>query len=97
MKRTLFLALVAVALVSSTSLLANTTQGLTMEVTSDVSYEEIKVDELPAQVKEAVAKDFEGSEILKAYKGSDSTYKVVLKAEGAKKEVIYSKEGKKIG
>ena len=97
MKRTLFLALVAVALVSSTSLLANTTQGLTMEVTSDVSYEEIKVDELPAQVKEAVAKDFEGSEILKAYKGSDSTYKVVLKVEGAKKEVIYSKEGKKIG
>ncbi len=63
-----------------------------------VAFKEIKVTELPAAVNEAVAKDFEGAVVQKAYVNEKQEFKLVLAtdvkdAKAATKTVFASKDG----
>ena len=61
---------------------------------ADVVWTEIEVADLPDAVKNAVAKDYEGYTIEKAYKGDNDQYKMELKKEEKTVTVIYDKDGK---
>ncbi len=52
-------------------------------------YKEVRISELPATVQEAIAKDFDGSTISKAYVNAKGEYKVELANENAKKADVY--------
>lgn len=52
-------------------------------------YKEVRISELPATVQEAIAKDFDGSTISKAYVNAKGEYKVELANENAKKANVY--------
>ena len=57
-------------------------------------FKEIKPSELPRTVLEAVAKEFEGATVSKAYKNAKGEYKLVLAtAEKANKTVYANSEG----
>lgn len=57
-------------------------------------FKEIKPSELPKTVLEAVAKEFEGATVSKAYKNAKGEYKVVFAtAEEASKTVYANSKG----
>ena len=63
-----------------------------------VAFKEIKVTELPAPVTKALAKDFNGSTVQKAFVNEKNEYKLVLQTAAkdkkvATKTVFASKEG----
>ena len=53
-------------------------------------YKEIKVTELPKPVLEAVAKEFEGATVSKAYKNEKGEYKLVLATADKAKQTVYA-------
>ncbi len=60
---------------------------------SEVVYTKIEVSEVPAQVSEAVAAKYEGYTIAEAAKGSDNSYKLVIKKEEASLTVYFDENG----
>ncbi|MGO3184002.1 MAG: hypothetical protein ACTIJ9_14340 [Aequorivita sp.] len=55
-------------------------------------FKEIKSTELPKAVQEAVATDFEGASISKAYVNSNGDYKIQLATADAKQATVYANE-----
>jgi len=96
MKKTIFLAAVAVSLLATTTFESVANEKVMVETTEEVTYSEIEVKDLPEAVVESIKVDYAGGVISKAYKGSDSSYKVEINANSTDHEVFYNKEGKKI-
>lgn len=59
----------------------------------EVTYTKVEVAEVPEAVKTAVAAKYEGYTIEEAAKGSDNSYKLVIKKDDAKLTVYYSEAG----
>tara|TARA_R100000306_G_scaffold14034_1_gene16737 strand:- start:18037 stop:18366 length:330 start_codon:yes stop_codon:yes gene_type:complete len=53
-------------------------------------YKEIKATELPKPVLEAVAKEFEGATVSKAYKNEKGEYKIVLATADKAEQTVYA-------
>lgn len=53
-------------------------------------YKEVKASEVPQTVKDAVAKDFSGATISKAYVNANGEYKIELATADAKKATVYA-------
>ncbi|QIE59535.1 hypothetical protein G5B37_08150 [Rasiella rasia] len=53
-------------------------------------YVEVKVSELPQPVKIAVAKDFEGATISKAYKSEKGEFKLVISTEAGESQTLHA-------
>jgi len=60
----------------------------------DVTYAEVKVDDLPDAVTKSLKDGYADYEISKAYKGSDDSYKVELTKENEKIAVYFNADGK---
>lgn len=60
---------------------------------AEVTYTKVEVAEVPETVTEAVAAKYEGYTLEEAAKGSDNSYKLVLKKEDAKLTVYYNEAG----
>lgn len=57
-------------------------------------FKEVKVSELPQAVQEAVAKDFKGATVSKAYKNAKGEFKLVVStADGAKRTLLANSKG----
>lgn len=68
--------------------------NITMQQEKDnVKYDKIEVSELPEAVSSAITTDHAGAEITKAQRGDDGTYKVKIKTDDGKSNLIYSAEG----
>ena len=59
----------------------------------EVTYVKVEVAEVPEAVTKAVASKYEGYAIEEAAKGSDNSYKLVIKKEEAKLTVYYNEAG----
>lgn len=65
------------------------------EVAQD--YKEVKVSEVPQAVKDAIAKDFDGTTISKAYVNAQGEYKIELASADAKHKTVHvDRKGKLI-
>ena len=53
-------------------------------------YKEVKASEVPQTVQDAVAKDFSGATISKAYVNAQGDYKIELATADAKKATVYA-------
>ena len=53
-------------------------------------FKEVKDSELPKTVKDALAKDFNGSTISKAYVNAKGDYKIELASADAKQSTVYA-------
>ncbi|MBG42747.1 MAG: hypothetical protein CL530_02155 [Aequorivita sp.] len=53
-------------------------------------YKEVKASEVPKTVQDAVAKDFSGATISKAYVNAQGDYKIELATADAKKATVYA-------
>lgn len=62
-------------------------------VSGEIIYSKIEVNEVPQLIKTAVAGKYAAYTTEEAYKGSDGTYKLVLKREEKKLTVYYSENG----
>lgn len=60
---------------------------------AEVTYNKIEVSEVPEAVTKAVAAKYEGYTVDEAAKGSDNSYKLVIKKEDAKLTVYFSEAG----
>ncbi|MEL4308822.1 hypothetical protein [Joostella sp. CR20] len=54
-------------------------------------YEEIQISEVPQAITEALASDFPGAEIIKAYKNEAAEYKIEVSA-GGEATTLYADE-----
>lgn len=59
----------------------------------DVTYSKVEVADVPEAVKSAVTAKYADYSIGEAYKGSDNSYKLVIKKEEAKLTVYYNEAG----
>jgi len=96
MKKALFLAVVAVSLLATATSEAVASENVKVEVTEEVTYQEIDVKELPAAVIKSIKVEYVDGVITKAFKGTDSSFKVEIKLNDKNHKVCYNKEGKKI-
>lgn len=71
----------------------NNTNEIVNTVAIDKDYKEISVDQVPQAVKDAVAKDYAGATIAKAYVNSNKEYKLELTAGGESKKVFADAAG----
>ncbi len=62
----------------------------TLDVVPTQDYIEVKTSELPQSVKDAVAKDFNGATISKAYVNAKSEYKIELTTADKKTATAYA-------
>ncbi len=53
-------------------------------------YTEINIVELPLQIQESAAKDYENYRIVKAYMSKDNTYKVILQDKENNTKVVFA-------
>lgn len=60
---------------------------------TEVTYTKVEVSEVPEAVTKAVAAKYEGYTIDEAAKGSDNSYKLVIKKEDTKLTVYFSEAG----
>jgi hypothetical protein len=68
---------------------------VTEKVEMQDKYSKIEVTALPASVKAAAERDFEGSTVSEAYVAKDGTYKLLLINENGEKGWVYAdKTGK---
>lgn len=67
-----------------------TVKSLTVSEDAVQDLKEVKVSELPEVVQDAVAKDFDGATISKAYVNAKGDYKIELATADAKKSIVYA-------
>lgn len=60
---------------------------------AEVTFTKIETSALPEAVTKGVAKKYEGYTVEEAYKGSDDTYKIVIKKDDVKSTVIFNEAG----
>ena len=60
---------------------------------NDVTFEKIETADVPQVVSSAALEKYAGYAIEEAYKGSDNTFKLVLKKDDAKLTVYYNESG----
>lgn len=60
---------------------------------TQVVYAQVRLAQVPVVVKSALASRFSAYVLSEAYKGNDSTYKLILKREEIKMTVYYSENG----
>ncbi len=65
----------------------------TIEIVAQKEFKEIKAEELPQAVKDALAKDFQTATLNKAYVNDKQEYKLELTLDGAASTVYADKEG----
>lgn len=98
MKRSLIIAAVVVfgMVGMSTSVKANNTSNSNTIILSqdNVKFTEIKSEELPAAVSKSLSEGYSDYTIVKAYKGSDDSYKVDLKKDQETISVYFNADGK---
>jgi len=66
------------------------TQTVDAQETVAQDFKEIKATELPKPVLEAVATDFKGATVSKAYKNAKGEYKVVIATADKKEKTLYA-------
>lgn len=66
------------------------TQAVDVQETVAQDFKEIKATELPKPVLEAVASDFKGATVSKAYKNAKGEYKVVIATADNKQKTVYA-------
>ncbi|MFT3738670.1 MAG: hypothetical protein QM786_07910 [Breznakibacter sp.] len=71
-----------------------TSTGIVSLMEDEVIWTQIEVKDVPEAVTKAAASKYEGSSVEKAFKGSDNTYKLVLKTGDTKVTAIFNAEGK---
>lgn len=71
----------------------NNTNEIVNSVAINTDYKEISVDKVPQAVKDAVAKDFVGATIAKAYVNDKNEYKLELTANKETKTVFADAKG----
>ena len=76
---------------------ATTTQNnITVSQTKAVKYTEITAATLPQAVSEAFAKDFAGYKIDKIFQGDNDTFKLAVRKDAVKSELLFSSKGELI-
>ncbi len=60
----------------------------------EVKFQEIKAEEVPDAVKDALKKDYDGYTIDKAYKGDDGSYKLNVSLGDVQYVLLYDETGK---
>jgi len=95
MKRGMILTAVVLALGLSlpTATFAENSNMAVQQDQDNVKYDKIEVSELPEPVSSAITRDYADAEITKAQRGDDGTYKVKIKTDDGKSNLIYSAEG----
>ena len=68
-------------------------QPIIIESQQEVTYNEIQKGELPDAVTSAVAEKYPNWSVMKAYKGSDNSYKLKITMGDQKKAVFYDENG----
>ncbi|MCG2429676.1 hypothetical protein [Aequorivita xiaoshiensis] len=66
------------------------TQELKLSANAVQDFKEVKASELPEAVQNAVANDFDGATISKAYVNAKGDYKIELTTADAKKATVYA-------
>ena len=112
MKKLLLTAIIALGTFAALQAQETENQNPTLEVQEEVepkdatliakanvqTFKEVKISELPKAVTDAVAKDFAGASVQKAYVNEKSQFKLVLSSGDAKKAasktVFVTKDGK---
>ncbi|MFI2741359.1 hypothetical protein ACG2LH_01355 [Zhouia sp. PK063] len=90
------LVLAAVIALGSLSTYATTTvQSTTTNIVAvqQDEFKEIKADEVPQAVKDALEKDFPGAQIDKAYVNESKQYKIEVSASGASTTLYANEKG----
>ncbi|WP_310991431.1 hypothetical protein [Aequorivita marina] len=82
----------AIAMNEQTETAAEVQAETKLEVASEAvqDYKEVKSAELPKAVRDAVAKDFPGASIAKAYVNAQGDYKIDLATADAKQATVYA-------
>ncbi|NGX82765.1 hypothetical protein [Aequorivita sp. KMM 9714] len=65
-------------------------QDLKLSANAVQDFKEVKASELPEAVQNAVANDFDGASISKAYVNAKGDYKIELTTAEAKKATVYA-------
>lgn len=65
-------------------------QDLKLSANAVQNFKEVKASELPEAVQNAVANDFDGATISKAYVNAKGDYKIELTTADAKKATVYA-------
>ncbi|WP_271423908.1 hypothetical protein [Aequorivita sinensis] len=65
-------------------------QDLKLSANAVQDFKEVKASELPEAVQKAVANDFDGATISKAYVNAKGDYKIELTTADAKKATVYA-------
>jgi|SRR5690554_1571453 len=65
-------------------------QDLKLSANAVQDFKEVKASELPEAVQNAVANDFDGATISKAYVNAKGDYKIELTTADAKKATVYA-------
>jgi len=65
-------------------------QDLKLSANAVQEFKEVKASELPEAVQNAVANDFDGATISKAYVNAKGDYKIELTTADAKKATVYA-------
>jgi len=90
-------AALAICLAMPTLAEATTVQNMTLvSQTKAVKYQEIAPTALPEVINAAIAKDYAGSAIDKAFQGDDGSFKVILSKDAAKTTLLFSSKGELI-
>ena len=96
MKKLMILSAAALAICLAMPQLAEATtvQNITtVSQTKAVKYQEIAPTALPEVINAAIAKDYAGSAIDKAFQGDDGSFKVILSKDAAKTTLLFSSKG----
>lgn len=96
MKRELIM-LAVVVLVGITSpklTFAENTMNETVVMQEEVSYSEIKADQLPAEISESIQNSFPDATISQAFLGNDGTYKAIITTENNSLVIFLDAKGK---
>ena len=99
MKKLMILSAAALAIFLAMPQLAEATtvQNMTsVSQTKAVKYQEVAATALPEVINAALAKDYAGFAIDKAFQGDDGSFKVILSKDATKTTLLFSSKGELI-
>ena len=88
MKRIIIASAIALCTISTYATATIDADVVTTQVATQ-EYAEVSVSDLPQPVKEAVAKEFEGATISKAYKNDKGEYKLIVSTTNEKSKTLH--------
>jgi len=99
MKKLMILSAAALAIFLAMPQLAEATpiqNNITTTQTNAVKYTEITAATLPQAVSEAFAKNYAGYAIDKIFQGDNDTFKLVVRKDAVKSELLFTSKGELI-